>query len=51
MSKNDEYVSDMRKLFFFSADPTANLKPGETGQHCQASIIVLVQIATCVNCP
>ena len=25
MSKNDEYVSHMRKLFFFSADPTTNL--------------------------
>ena len=34
MSKNDEYVSHMRKLFFFSADPTTNLRPGETGQHC-----------------
>ena len=45
MSKNDEYVSHMRKLFFFSADPTTNLRPGETGQHCQPNIIVLVQIA------
>ena len=24
MSKNDEYVLHMRKLFFFSADPTTN---------------------------
>ena len=33
MSKNDEYVSHMRKLFFFSADPTTNLRPGETGRN------------------
>ena len=44
MSKNYEYVSHMRKLFFFSADPTTNLRPGETGQHCYPNIIVLVQI-------
>ena len=56
MKKDFKNLKELRengklKAKGFAQAPMESLRPGETGQHYQPNIIVLLLIATCADCP